>query len=240
MPVSRLAIMQPYVFPYLGYFHLIEATDLIVFFDDVAFRKRSWINRNRILLDGREHLFTIPVSGASQNKRIDEVELSPDPQWLRKFQLTLRHAYGNAPHFDGVSDMVTSVLGGPHQTIADLAIASIAGVYDFLDLPWQHTRSSVCSPGTRDLAGSARLIRIAQDLGADEYVNAPGGRDLYRATDFRDGGLQLSFVESLGFEYDQLSRGPFVPWLSILDVLMFNDRPSVRLVFSKFRLLPGE
>ena len=240
MPAHRLAIMQPYVFPYLGYFHLIEATDLIVFFDDVAFRKRSWINRNRILLDGREHLFTIPVSGASQNKRIHEVELVADQQWLRKFQLTLRHAYGHAPHFGAVSEMVTSVLSGPHQSIADLAIASIAGVYDFLGLPWQHTRSSVCSPGTRSLTGSARLIRIAQDLGADEYVNAPGGRDLYHAEDFREGGLELSFVESLNFEYDQLSGEPLVQGLSILDVLMFNDTPSSRRALRQFRLLPGE
>jgi hypothetical protein len=240
VPVSRLAIMQPYVFPYLGYFHLIEATDLIVFFDDVAFRKRGWIHRNRILLDGREHLFTIPVSGASQNKLIHEVGLVADQQWLRKFQLTLRHAYGHAPHFGAVSDMVASVLRGPHRSVADLAIASIAGVYDFLDLPWQHTRSSVCSPGTRGLAGSARLIRIAQDLGADAYVNAPGGRDLYHAEDFREGGLELHFVESLDVEYDQLSGERFVPALSILDVLMFNDKPASRRAFKQFRLLPGK
>ncbi len=129
---------------------------------------------------------------------------------------------------------------GPHRSIADLAIASIAGVYDFLDLPWQHTRSSVCSPGTRGLTGSARLIRIAQDLGADEYVNAPGGRDLYHAEDFRDGGLELNFVESLDFEYDQLSGDRFVPGLSILDVLMFNDTHSSRRALRQFRLLPGE
>lgn len=238
MPGSRLAIMQPYIFPYLGYFHLIEATDRIVFYDDVTYRKRSWINRNRILLNGREHIFTIPVSGASQNTLIRDVKLVRNPDWLRKFGLTMRHAYGHAPHFDAVTDMVAPILHGQHESVAELAIASIGGVYDFLDLPWQHSRSSVCSPETRGLPGAARLIRIAQDMGAGEYTNAPGGRDLYHVDDFLAGGLALSFVESLPFEYDQLNGQRFVPGLSILDLLMFNDVPRARRALSRFRLLP--
>jgi len=230
--------MQPYVFPYVGYFHLIEATDVMVFYDDVAFRKRSWINRNRILLGGRDHLFTVPVSGASQNKLIRDVALAVDPRWRRTFMLTLRHAYGHAPHFGPVADMVDQVLGAPHDSVADLAVASIDGVYDLIGLPWQHVRSSACSPRSRPLGGAARLIQIAREQGAEQYVNAPGGRHLYHADDFSAGGLDLGFVESLPFEYDQLSGRPFVPGLSIIDLLMFNDVIEVRHALAQFRVVP--
>jgi len=230
--------MQPYVFPYVGYFHLIEATNRMVFYDDVAFRKRSWINRNRILLEGRDHLFTIPVSGASQNKLILDVELAVDSSWRRKFMLTLRHAYGHAPHFGLVADLVEKVLSASHDSVADLAIASIDGVYDLMGLPWEHVRSSACSPQTRGLDGASRLIRIARDQGAEEYVNAVGGRNLYDADEFLAGGLDLGFVESLPIEYDQLAGHPFVPGLSIIDVLMFNDVAGVRHALTQFRVVP--
>jgi hypothetical protein len=230
--------MQPYVFPYVGYFHLIEATDRMVFFDDVAFRKRSWINRNRILLEGRDHLFTVPVSGASQNKLILDVQLAVDAGWRRKFMLTLRHAYGDAPHFGPVADLVETVLSGSHESAADLAIASIDGVYDLIGLPWEHVRSSACSPQTRGLDGPSRLIQIARDQGAEEYVNAVGGRNLYDADEFRAGGLELGFVESLPIEYDQLGGHPFVPGLSIIDLLMFNDVADVRHALTQFRVVP--
>lgn len=230
--------MQPYVFPYVGYFHLIEATDRIVFYDDVAFRTRSWINRNRILLGGRDHLFTVPVSGASQNKLIHEVRLAVDSSWRRKFMLTLRHAYGHAPHFGPVADLVEEILSASYDSVADLAIASIDGVYDLVGLPWEHVRSSVCSPQTRGLGGASRLIQIARDQGADEYVNAVGGRSLYHAEDFLAGGLGLGFVESLPIEYDQLGGHPFVPGLSIIDLLMFNDVSAVRHALTQFRVIP--
>lgn len=230
--------MQPYVFPYVGYFHLIEATDRMVFYDDVAFRKRSWINRNRILLEGRDHVFTVPVSGASQNKLILDVGLAEDPGWRGSFMLTLRHAYGHAPYFGPVADLVDAILGASYESVADLAIASIDGVYHYTGLPWEHLRSSTCSPDTRGLAGASRLIRIARDQGAEEYVNAVGGRDLYRAEDFLAGGLALGFVESLPIEYDQLGGHPFIPGLSIIDLLMFNDVAGVRHALTQFRVIP--
>ncbi len=235
---SRVAIMQPYVFPYVGYFHLIEATDRMVFYDDVVFRKRSWINRNRILLGGRDHLFTVPVSGSSQNILIQDVRLAVDSSWRRKFMLTLRHAYGHAPHFGPVADLVEKVLSASHESVADLAIASIDGVYDLIGVPWDHERSSACSPQTRGLDGASRLIRIALDQGAAEYVNAVGGRDLYRKEDFLAGGLGLGFVESLPIEYDQLGGHRFVPGLSIIDLLMFNDVAGVKHALTQFRVLP--
>lgn len=134
--------------------------------------------------------------------------------------------------------MVEKILSASHGSVADLAIASIDGVYDHVGLPWEHVRSSVCSPQTRGLDGASRLIQIARDQGAEKYVNAAGGRDLYHADDFLAVGLDLGFVESLPVEYDQLGGHPFVPDLSIIDLLMFNDVAGVRHALKQFRVVP--
>lgn len=231
----RIAVMQPYLLPYIGYFHLARASTLFVFYDDVNYITRGWINRNRILLNGVPHTFTVPLSNASQNRLIRDTPLSISPSWLSKFERTMRYAYGKAPQFDAVMPMLAELFARSHQDIGSLAMDSVATVFHHLGLPFEFERASELSPVTRGLEKSERLIRIARDCGFSKYVNALGGKVLYTKEHFQMKGIDLSFIASEPIVYQQFSN-EFVPWLSIIDVLMFNEPAEVRALLDRYKL----
>jgi WbqC-like protein family/Acetyltransferase (GNAT) family len=232
---KRMAIMQPYLFPYIGYFHLIAASHRYVFYDDVNFITRGWINRNRILVDGKDYLFTVPVSKASQNRLIMETPIAIDKAWKDKFARTIAQAYRRAPYFEAVAPLVTEVFAPDHASIGDLAINSITSVCQYLGIEFNWTRSSVCSPHTKGIDRADRLIEIVKSEGYHRYVNAPGGMELYTKEYFKAHDVELGFVESKPVEYTQFSN-TFVPALSIIDVLMFNDPSTIRALFKKYAI----
>jgi hypothetical protein len=220
--------MQPYLFAYIGYFQLISACDVFIYYDDVTFIKGGWINRNRILLQGRPHRFSVPLSGASSNALIKDVRLVAGDPWATKLVATLHQAYRRAPHFDRVGQLVESVVTAGHTHIADLAIASIQAVCDYLELPLVAHRSSSFAPETRGLNRSDRLIAMTRGAGGHTYINLAGGSTLYRHSYFDDHGLTLKFLDATLTPYPQTGVSSFVPGLSIIDVLMFNSVDQVR------------
>ncbi len=230
---KRLAIMQPYILPYIGYFHLIEASSAIVFYDDVNYIPRGWINRNRILIEGTAHLFTVPVSRASQNRTISETPLSNTVIWKEKFYRQLKHAYRNAPHFIPAFEVIQKLFERKYNSVADLAISSILAVYDYLGLDVNHTRSSLCAAETQGMEKAERLIAITKKLGFDRYVNATGGIDLYDKGEFASKGVELEFVKSGNITYAQHAER-FVPNLSILDAMMWVSRASIVPLLGEF------
>lgn len=225
-PAHRLAIMQPYVFPYIGYFHLIESSESIVFYDDVNFIKRGWINRNRILLNDTDFLITIPVEKASQNKLILDIKPKIDSSFNNKFYGLLKNAYKKAPHYEEVLALINNVLDKQYENIADLAIESILSVYQYLGKEINWTKSSIVSPESKGIDRADRLIHITKSLGYKQYVNSFNGRELYQKEYFHSNGVELYFIHSEKVDYRQYSDS-FIPWLSIIDVLMFNDKESV-------------
>ncbi|SHF03236.1 WbqC-like protein family protein [Psychroflexus salarius] len=232
----KLSIMQPYIFPYIGYFHLIEATDKIVFYDDVNYIKRGWINRNRILLNKSDFLFTIPVEKASQNKLINEIRPLITYDFTDKFFAQIETAYKKAPYYKSVVEILKAVFSVQHDNIADLAIKSITSVYQYLDMDIKWTKSSISSPETKGMEKADRLIQINKNLGYYNYVNAIGGQELYSKEYFNSKGIKLNFVKSQKVEYKQFDND-FVPWLSIIDVLMFNDKKAMKEQFTAHNIV---
>ena len=227
--------MQPYVFPYIGYFHLIEAASEFVVYDDVQFIKQGWINRNRILNQGEPLLFTVPLEKASRNKLILETTPNIDSKWRDTFYKRLVSAYSKAPFFKDSIDLIMGVLSEERATIVDLAIRSIQTVYAYLGREFVYHRSSLHFPETRDAGRAGRLIAISKALGAERYLNPPGGRSLYSAEEFENEGLTLRFVESDPIQYKQLASD-FTPNLSIIDAMMFNSPQELAELMSRFRL----
>jgi hypothetical protein len=229
--------MQPYLFPYLGYFQLIHAVDRFVVLDDVTYIKGGWINRNR-LLDGREpRFFTVPLSKASQNRRICDIDVAVGP-WNQKILPTFAQAYRRAPYRTEVLPLVERVLGDAAGAIGDLAVASLQVVCEFLSVDTAFIRTTR-SYGNDGLKGQARILDICAREQATTYVNASGGRDLYSSEDFAARGIELRFVRTLDYEYDQGCH-PFQPHLSILDVLMFAGRDRTVELLDRYELLRGE
>lgn len=230
----KLAVMQPYFLPYIGYFQLMAAADVFVLLDDVAFINRGWINRNRLLLDGAPKRFTLPLSGASQNRRICDLALADEPRWRERLLATVDHAYRRAPQYRPVRALLERVLMSGTQRLDELLLASLREVAGLLGLETE-IRPSSRVYGNEALKGQARILDICRLEGATHYLNPPGGSALYDAEAFAAAGLQLRFVQPQPISYAQFGAS-HVPWLSMLDVLMFNDVPAVRELLRRAEL----
>ena len=220
----RLAVMQPYLFPYVGYFQLVSRVDRFVFLDDVNFINRGWINRNQMLLSDSVKWFTIPVLGSSQNRRINELHVQADGTWRRKLLSSVRHSYGKAPCFEQAYALLEDIILAGETSLSTIARKSVVSVARYLGLETEFIPSTG-RYGNEDLRGAARVLDICRQEGAAEYYNLPGGTALYSGEVFSAAGLELHFIEPKLLEYKQFEQ-PFKPGLSILDVLMFNDRLS--------------
>ena len=217
----KVAVMQPYIFPYIGYFQLIHAADKFVFYDDVSYIKQGWINRNQLLVNGKASFFTIPVRQASSNLLIHETEFTLPEVKKKKLLRTIEQNYSNAPYYTSVFSLVSEVFNSGVTTISELAVESVIRVCEYIGLKREFAVSSV-SYNNRALDRASRLIDICHQEGASHYVNAAGGAELYSKENFKEKGVELSFLESRARAYSQFSS-PFVPYLSIIDVLMFNS-----------------
>lgn len=227
----RLAAMQPYFFPYLGYYQLARSVDHFVFLDDVAFIKSGFINRNHILAGRRPFQFSIPVADASQNRKINEHFFIGQ---FRKFLAQLRQEYMRAPFFREVFALIESVVLHPEQNVAIKNAQSITAVFDYLGLPLSGALASQCAiPPTR---GQERILALCERYAATAYHNASGGRHLYDAARFAACHVELRFLNNRFPSYDQNAGEAFVPGLSIIDVLMHAPPEQARRMLQSYDL----
>ena len=172
----KVAIMQPYTFPYIGYFNLINSADHFVFMDDVKFKKKGWINRNRIALEGKPHQFTIPLLKTSQNRYIKDIKTYKPNYFLNKLIIKFDHAYNKAPYFINAKKEIKTALFTDSNLISTIAINSIKTVCKYVGLKKKFHRSSIISPETIKLSPAERIIAITKSLGCNKYNNLPGGK----------------------------------------------------------------
>ncbi|MFB0926332.1 MAG: WbqC family protein, partial [Vicingaceae bacterium] len=234
--VMKLAIMQPYIFPYIGYFQLINAVDTFVFYDDVNFIKRGWINRNQILINNKAHLFSIPLINASQNKLINEVEIAADSKWLKQFYTTLKQNYKKAPFFNETFQLIQSVFEEPGKTIDELAEKSIISICNHLEIPTVFKKSSLAYPSSKGMEKADRLIDITIKSKANTYINPIGGKELYNKSYFKTKNIDLLFIENEINPYNQYNT-TFIGGLSIIDALMFNDKITIKKLLTQYSLV---
>jgi WbqC-like protein family len=232
----KLAIMQPYVFPYVGYFQLINAVDKFIIYDDVDFIKQGWINRNRILLNGESYLFTIPLADASSFRRIKDTGLNKKlyKDWVIKFYKTLDTVYHKAPYYEDVLSLLKKVFDKEGTDIGELATNSIKTTLSYLGI---HTEidSSSGVYSNQHLSGKERVIDICLKEKAGAYINAQGGADLYNKEYFQSYNINLQFLKPETVVYKQFEN-EFVPSLSIIDVMMFNSIQQIKVMLDKYRL----
>lgn len=216
--------MQPYFFPYLGYFTLLRHTDSWVVFDVVQYNRRSWMNRNRILhpRQGWQYI-SAPVAHAPHGTLLKDIRLADPAAAQQRLLGQLGHYRRHAPHYRRVVELVEQAFAraaGPG--LVDLNIAALTAVCDYLGMAWHGRRCCELGLNLSDVAHPGQwALRIAQALGADAYLNPPGGRELFRPEEWRQAGIRLMFSPLPDLQY---ACGPhaFEPHLSILDVLMWN------------------
>ena len=233
----NVGMMQPYLFPYLGYFQLLNAVDVFIFADDVNFIKGGFISRNKILFKNEEYFITVPCMKKSQNKLINEVYLSTKTKgYPNNILLTIKQAYAKAPFFTDVFPIIESIFRSDIDSICTLAASSVEIVSKYLEIDVDFKFSSVSFNHTKGQEKSIRLINITKDLGGTTYINPIGGTTIYEKKCFENQGIKLKFLEPEFIPYAQFNDN-FVSKLSIIDVLMFNSIEGVNKLLNKYSLI---
>lgn len=215
--------MQPYIFPYIGYFQLISAADHFIFFDDVNYIQRGWINRNRILVNETSYLFTIPLENASQNTLIKDIKLFQNNRSIDKLLKTIYFSYKKAPFFSKIYPLLESFFKSPYSNIVEFNIASIKLVYDYIGGQFSYSLSSTLTYN-RTTSGIYKIVSIANYFGAKNYINPPGAGEMYvkKIHIFEAEDIKLKILKIPTVKYKQYKPN-FISHLSIIDILMFNS-----------------
>jgi hypothetical protein len=219
-----IAVMQPYFFPYLGYYRLASVVDTFVFFDDVNFIKKGWINRNRIQDKNGVISINIELKKASQNKFINEIYLEDYKRFRVNFLKKIHICYGKSYNFNEAYEFLKELLDNFQGTkISDFNIYINTEIFKYLNISADVLVSSALNYN-RAGAGQEKIISICQLLEASKYCNLPGGKDLYKIEEFMSGDLNIEFVEPTIDSYQQFKQGEFISNLSILDYIFFNKK----------------
>ncbi|MDL2284124.1 WbqC family protein [Oxalobacter sp. OttesenSCG-928-P03] len=222
----KIAVMQPYFFPYIGYWQLLHAVDRFIIFDDVNYITRGWINRNRILINGNPTYITLPLQKASQNRLICDMKLQSPSEWREKIMRTIENAYRRAPAFKEIYPVITEILHYPSLKLSEFLVHQLQVIANVLDIKTQFIHSSSIYSDVV-LKGKERIMDICQKENAAIYINLPGGRSLYEAEEFAQKSINLCFIKTHFLPYPQ--RAPqFAPYLSILDMLMEEGVEKVK------------
>lgn len=234
----KLAIMQPYFFPYIGYFQLISAVDKFVIYDDVNFIKGGWINRNNLIINKQISRFTVPLDQPSSFALINETRLNISlyENWKVKFLRSIEQSYKKAPFYTEVFDLVKTTLEDrDNNLIGYLAVGGIKAICDYLQIQAKIIASSEIY-NNNQLKAQERVLDICAIEKATQYINVIGGLELYSKEKFVENGMKLNFLKPREVKYTQFSN-QFVPWLSIIDVLMFNSVEETNIMLRKFELV---
>lgn len=233
----KTAIMQPYIFPYIAYYQLINAVDIFVILDDVNFIMRGWINRNNILLNGKTYLFSIPLNKPSQNKLICETKLnfthSDREKWLKNIQM----AYQKAPYYNKFYPILEEIILYGHDDLTKYLENSLINTLKYLGIEKQILLSSEIEKNSL-LKAEDRIIQICKKLDTNLYINSAGGKALYHHENFKRKNMKLNFINTLSNKiiYKQY-KNDFIPNLSILDTIMFNSVEDINYFLSQYSLI---
>ena len=231
----KLGIMQPYFLPYIGYFQLISAVDQFIVYDNIQYSKKGWINRNRFLLNGKDALFSLPLRKAADNLNVVERSVAENFN-SNKLLNQLHGAYAKAPHFDVTFALLERIFSYEHQNLFRYIYHSLVAVCVHLGIETSIIVSSEVEIA-HDLKAQDKVLALCKASAASTYVNLMGGSNLYSKGAFLQNGLDLKFIKTSPFEYQQFGNN-FVPWLSIVDVLMFNSLDEVRcFMFNGYELI---
>jgi hypothetical protein len=231
----KIAIMQPYLFPYIGYFQLLNSVDKFILHDDVQWIKGGWINRNRILLNGEARLITLSVKKRSAYDLINQFEISEEHNNRIKFLNKIKAAYSKSPFYKKIIPMLEKIILNKESNLAKYIKNSLEELKLYLGIDTPIYFSSSLKKNNK-LKGQDRIIEICKVMKATTYINPIGGLTLYDKKIFKTNGITLHFLKPNSIIYSQFNNN-FIQNLSIIDVLMFNDKSEVQKMLKEFTLI---
>lgn len=225
----RVAVMQPYFFPYISYFQLMAAVDMFIVYDNIKYTKKGWINRNRMLQNGKDATFSLPLKSGSDYLNVCERKLAADFN-RDKLLNQVKGAYRRSPYFSQTFPLVEEIVRHEDTNLFRFLHHSIVKTCEHLGITAEIKISSDIAID-HGLKNQDKVLAFCAAVGASTYVNAIGGMDLYSRKKFRENSIDLKFIQSKPFEYAQFGN-EFVPWLSIIDVMMFNPPDTIQTCIS--------
>jgi hypothetical protein len=232
----KLAIMQPYFMPYIGYFQLINSVDQFIMYDNIQYTKKGWINRNRILTNGKDQLITLPIKKDSDYLDVVERELSES--WGKdknKILNVIKASYGKAPYFQETFELISKCLNNPEVNLFRFIYDSIILINDYLGIKTPIVISSTIDTD-HALKSQDKVLSLCKEQNADIYINSIGGTELYNKEIFKQNQIKLNFIKSNPIQYKQFNN-EFVPWLSIIDIMMFNPKEQIKEYLNNYTLI---
>ena len=231
----KIGIMQPYFFPYIGYFQLLNMVDKYLVFDDGLYAKNKWAYRNRILINGAPGYLRTTLLKANPAQKFNEIRISNDIKEKNRKIRTLDLAYRKAPHYSEVMPILEQFLTADYNNLSEYNVASNKLVCDYLSIKTEIFLSSELNTD-KTLRKQYSIFNECRVLGGDEYINSIGGMELYDFEEFRENGIELAFLKTDDITYPQFG-GEFVPDLSIIDVMMFNSVPEIQDMLNRYTLI---
>lgn len=227
--MKTLALMQPYFFPYIGYFMLIKHSDAFVILDAVQYIKDGWIKRNRILKPSRDdwQYVTVPVKKFHETTKIKDIEIDNTKEWKKKFFAQLSHYKSVSPYYAEVMDLLEYCLSIETNSINKLNGFILASVCDYLGITTPISFFSDYSPLERTPSYPDEWsLFFCKKYNYDRYINAPGGMSFFRKEQFLASDIKLEFIKPIRCEYSQRNIN-FISELSIIDLLFFNSKQQI-------------
>lgn len=234
----KLAIMQPYFFPYIGYWQLINAVDRFVIYDDVNYIKGGWINRNQILINGSPSYITLPLNQASAYKRICDLSLQSSKEWRGKLLKTIELTYRKASQFSKVYPIIENAINYKTENLSEYLVHQLKTISAFININTEFVISSSIYKNDH-LNGQNRVLDICAQERATTYINPKGGQTLYDFSAFANKGIDLQFIVMNAMPYKQKSE-IFTPYLSIIDALMEVPATEFECHLNDFSLIQSD
>jgi len=230
----KTAIMQPYFLPYIGYWQLINAVDVFIIYDNIQYTKKGWFNRNRFLQNGKDALFSIPLKKDSDYSNVNERFIS---QEFNKAKLIaqFKNAYVKAPYVKEVMPILEEIINCNEDNLFKYIYNSVQKICEYLDIDTKIIISSELKIDNNLKAGK-KVLALCKATESNIYINTIGGIELYDKQEFAQNGIDLKFIKSKNIEYKQFGN-EFVPWLSIVDILMFNSKEEMQKILKEYELL---
>ena len=232
----KLGIMQPYLFPYIGYYQLIKIVDTFVIYDNVQYIKGGWVNRNRLILNGKVQMFTVPLANASNYLDIKDRYISNDSngkKTINKIISQIENSYRKYPYYNNVFPLVEKTLTYKNNNLFDFLYFSIQSILDYLGIKTTIKISSELDID-HSLKHQDRVISICNNMKSKTYINSIGGLSLYNNESFKSSGIDLLFIKSL-VKINDLDHS-----LSIIDLLMEYSKKEINQMLNKYELVKND
>jgi len=232
--MTKTAIMQPYFLPYIGYWQLINSADVFIIYDNIQYTKKGWFNRNRYLKNGSDELFSVSLKKDSDYLDVNQRFISPEYN-RKKLIAQFQNAYSKAPYKKEIMPIIEDIINCDKDNLFEYIYYSVCQIVEILGIDTKIIISSTIDID-HSLKAKDKVIALCKAVNTTTYINSIGGVELYDKNEFKEYGIDLKFIKSKSIEYKQYDN-KFVPWLSIVDILMFNSKEIVQKMLGEYELL---